>query len=322
MIKPEIKIKFSFEEKKYAFNQVDFLNKCTPYFSKYGIVVVKENHNVLICQHKKLCNLNKPTILIERADSSIVFNQEIRKLAEQKEILAIVKTAITEPLSLNNCGFNRYHFKVLNESLNLQQRLNTSETMSEQSLCKIKCLIPYCVQNSFSDMVKLTIDYKKARNIDVASMFTIWNDPFIKNHRGMIIDHVKKFTNSRTDFVHNKKEYIKTLLNSKICISPWGWGEVCFRDFEAIYCGCVLLKPNSDHVKCFPNIFDKYCVYFEPDCSDLEDKINYIINNWDDYINKRKEARDFLLSFWDYEFLASIWAKEIRKLYENYHLCK
>jgi len=38
-------------------------------------------------------------------------------------------------------------------------------------------------------------------------------------------------------------------------LSPFGWGEVCYRDFEAAIGGAVLIKPNMSHVATWPNIF-------------------------------------------------------------------
>ena len=39
-------------------------------------------------------------------------------------------------------------------------------------------------------------------------------------------------------------------------LSPFGWGEVCYRDFEAAIGGAVLIKPNMSHVETWPNIFN------------------------------------------------------------------
>ena len=38
-------------------------------------------------------------------------------------------------------------------------------------------------------------------------------------------------------------------------LSPFGWGEICYRDFEATLGGNLLLKPNMDHIKTWPNIY-------------------------------------------------------------------
>ena len=35
------------------------------------------------------------------------------------------------------------------------------------------------------------------------------------------------------------EQYIEEVRRSRITVSPFGWGEVCYRDFEAVICGSV-----------------------------------------------------------------------------------
>ena len=51
------------------------------------------------------------------------------------------------------------------------------------------------------------------------------------------------------------EEYIKVLYNSKLSLSPFGMGEVCFRDFECMQYGTVIVKPNMNMVRTKPNIY-------------------------------------------------------------------
>jgi hypothetical protein len=52
-----------------------------------------------------------------------------------------------------------------------------------------------------------------------------------------------------------RRAYLRELARSKICFSPFGYGEVCWRDFEAVYAGALLVKPNMDHVETAPDLF-------------------------------------------------------------------
>jgi len=52
-----------------------------------------------------------------------------------------------------------------------------------------------------------------------------------------------------------KKEYLKILRSSKAIVSPFGWGEVCYRDFEAFIAGAALIKPDMDHLDTWPNLY-------------------------------------------------------------------
>jgi hypothetical protein len=52
-----------------------------------------------------------------------------------------------------------------------------------------------------------------------------------------------------------RRQYYEELLRSRICVSPFGYGEVCGRDIEAVTCGCLLVKPNMSHIRSHPDVF-------------------------------------------------------------------
>lgn len=53
----------------------------------------------------------------------------------------------------------------------------------------------------------------------------------------------------------NHEEYIHGVSKSKAMFSPFGWGEICLRDFESMIYGNTLLKPNVEHLATWPNFF-------------------------------------------------------------------
>jgi hypothetical protein len=77
------------------------------------------------------------------------------------------------------------------------------------------------------------------------------------------------------------EEYCNEMMSSKICISPFGYGEICWRDFEALLCGCLLIKPDMSHVETNPDIFKPYKTYVPVkwDFSDLEEKCIYYLTH-------------------------------------------
>lgn len=68
-------------------------------------------------------------------------------------------------------------------------------------------------------------------------------------------------------------EYRAELQASSICVSPFGFGEVCWRDFEAVISGCLLVKPDMGHLHTEPNIYVPGVTYVPVawDYSDLAD---------------------------------------------------
>lgn len=84
-----------------------------------------------------------------------------------------------------------------------------------------------------------------------------------------------------TSEVVKNSHYMRELAQSKICFSPFGYGEACWRDYEAILCGALLVKPDMSHVETDPDIFIPYETYIPVawDFSDLAEKIDYYLVN-------------------------------------------
>jgi hypothetical protein len=53
----------------------------------------------------------------------------------------------------------------------------------------------------------------------------------------------------------HKRHYMRELADSRLCFSPFGYGEVCWRDYEAAYAGALLVKPDMSHIESAPDIF-------------------------------------------------------------------
>jgi hypothetical protein len=85
-------------------------------------------------------------------------------------------------------------------------------------------------------------------------------------------------------------EYYRELMESRICVSPFGFGELCWRDFEAVLCRSLLIKPDMSHIETSPDIFQPYVTYVPVkwDLSDLEDVCAYYLKNEDE----RREIAD------------------------------
>jgi hypothetical protein len=76
-----------------------------------------------------------------------------------------------------------------------------------------------------------------------------------------------------------RDQYFKELFDSKLCFSPFGYGEVCWRDFEAIFTGSLLLKPDMSHLDCYPEVFLPFETYVPLawDLSDFDEKVGYYL---------------------------------------------
>ena len=70
----------------------------------------------------------------------------------------------------------------------------------------------------------------------------------------------------------SQADYYGEMLRARMSVSPFGFGELCWRDFEAILCGSLLVKPEMSHVTTFPDVFIPHETYVPVawDYSDLE----------------------------------------------------
>lgn len=83
----------------------------------------------------------------------------------------------------------------------------------------------------------------------------------------------------------SKSRYWKELKAAKLSVSPFGWGEICYRDFETFISGAVLVKPVMSHIETFPDLFiaDETYVPVHWNFSGLEGQLTEMISNYDHY---------------------------------------
>ena len=130
------------------------------------------------------------------------------------------------------------------------------------------------------------------RAYDIISCFNLYEDERnneISLHRKQtlkIIESLKSKYSIITGFFP-KHKYYKLLYESKIGISPFGWGEIGARDFEVFINGSLLIKPDMSHLQTFPNFFKPMKTYIPVawNFEDLEEKILDLLDSEE----KRKE---------------------------------
>jgi hypothetical protein len=71
------------------------------------------------------------------------------------------------------------------------------------------------------------------------------------------------------------RQYNRELRQSRLCFSPFGYGELCWRDIEAFAAGAVLIKPDMGHLDTLPDLFDPGLTYLPVrwDFADLEEVV-------------------------------------------------
>jgi hypothetical protein len=76
-------------------------------------------------------------------------------------------------------------------------------------------------------------------------------------------------------------------------VSPFGWGEITLKDFEVFLTGGMLLKPSMNHLKTWPNFYEKDVTYLSHnwDLTDLEAQIEWAVTNETDRLEIAQEGQ-------------------------------
>lgn len=137
------------------------------------------------------------------------------------------------------------------------------------------------------------VDFDK-KNLDLFTRFNANNyRSTIKFHRQEILRVIQKNYKLNIGKL-SRKNYYKEIIKSKISISPFGWGEIAYRDYESFISKTLLLKPNLDHMLTWPNLFVKNETYidFNWNFNNLNDKIEMILDNYKYYQSVIENAYD------------------------------
>lgn len=194
--------------------------------------------------------------------------------------------------------------------------------------------LSYDIPQDVYDRIKLTgwnfgyyhsyykdfILFNGVKDIDVCAIYMgnhsknydheVRNDLMYTNHRVKAWEVLKNSKNISYEIDRRSfPEYADILKRSKCALSPFGMGEVCFRDFEVIQAGSVLLKPDMSNVITYPNIYIPYETYVpcNLDYSDLIEKIEWIMDNPIKCSEIVKNAQELVKKFYTPENLALYW---------------
>lgn len=96
----------------------------------------------------------------------------------------------------------------------------------------------------------------------------------LTSHRAKCLDVMRKIKGKNILMADSTKypieEYYSLMNDTKFAISPWGWGDVCHRDYEALVLGCELVRPKLEYeIRSYCNI-GQYGLFVSPDFSDIE----------------------------------------------------
>jgi len=126
---------------------------------------------------------------------------------------------------------------------------------------------------------------QKGRNLDVMTRLGASGTPLyqaIRRANLEVLERIKGISVSSKDRISHAR-YMEEMRNAKLCFSPFGYGELCWRDVEAILAGSVLIKQDMSHLETLPDLYEPGKTYLSVkwDLSNLEDVITSALNDED-----------------------------------------
>lgn len=263
--------------------------------------------------NSQVLDANPRIVMLERADASISW---CRRETKHPHVKKVVKISTLRPAILNNHCWGRYHSWLLDASSTPEVRV----PLDPFTINKIVPGASYAAYNVMKRWIDQTVSFKELRpyTVHFAGTTTYGDRHEISNHRLSALKAVRRIPGQHVmiDGRHiPRQEYDTKMLGSRIVLSPWGFGETAYRDYEALYAGAVLIKPESSFVNSWPDVFINGVRYIpcKPDWSDLKEKVAYVNDHWKELEEMRFNNRNLLLNHWKEPVIANHYAMIFRE---------
>lgn len=226
--------------------------------------------------------LDRRCMILDRVDGAQL-TMESRRSIKHPNVLAILKHAVYSTIDKYNerpwrghevaCLLRIPHYKPIEVS-------PPPIALSDDDYKKIKCVFSFAAEIPYAQFMR-SPQHKNTKRVYLLNFIgttkyeTI---PWLEWHRRRAVEAIREIPGEHAvSSVRGigRKEYWNTLRQSRICVSPWGCGEPCWRDYEAILCGCVVIKPDTTYIDTQPKDFYRHpaVVSCAPDFTDLAEAI-------------------------------------------------
>lgn len=263
---------------------------------------------VLIHQHlmsDDAIDCGKPVIIIERVDGAQLAAS--RKWLPQ--VAGVIKGYTYRPPELHNTHRSRHHTHLLKAAGVTARTPEESKAVdgfpspqvSSADLAKIHAGWGFGAYAKMDGPRAQMVDFASEREYQTHYVGHVnYNGCEIEAHRRLAVEAVKRTGEDLGCKVcygegrpMRPTSYLESMLISRTVVSPYGWGEACHRDYEAMLLGALVIKPSMEHVVAWPEVFRRGETYVacEPDFSDVPCIVETAMQDWQFWRPVREEAR-------------------------------
>ena len=198
--------------------------------------------------------------------------------------------------------------------------LDKGYDISDETYSKIK-LTGYNVAHNWPHLQQM-YNGNDNRDVDVCAIYQgilnngnmdheLRSDVLYTKHRKTAWDELSKIEDKYTIVKGQStpQQFIEVMKRSKIGLSPFGMGELCYRDLELIQWGCLLIKPDMSKVLTEPDFFKPMETYIpvKADWSDLNETVEKVLGNFKDYSYIIENARKKVVEMYSYRNVCMYW---------------
>lgn len=271
--------------------------------------------------------VDRPLAVFERKDAAVV-QPKLRRWLAHPRVRVWLKTTVFRDPALNNrpTATGHLHMDWIRQAEGEQDvPSRTPPVISDADLAKILAFHPVFMMEALEPARLLALEHAprtplSARSIDLLCAGLVdrsWPD--LTRHRQRA-NAVASTLAGRTTLVGRGRvfepaEFLTWLGRSRIMLSPLGHGEMNWKDWEAVMCETVVVKPSAAHVT--TAMYDIYrpgggvveCAY---DFSDLELVVERILADLNTHQARAAAERKAMVACFAPDRLAEQFAAMVR----------
>ena len=320
-----VKLRFLYDDKEHA---TPVLRAIDSLVGQDIDVVAEETHSVesivrlvdpstdVLLIHQTLMSddahdCGKPVVILERIDGAQLAAS--RRWLSAPNVVAMMKGYTFRHPEHHNKYRGRFHAHLLKTGgMTISPGVKSSAVegipspqLSPAELAKIHPGYGFGAYTKMDVPRSQLIDFSAPRKYDLHCVGGVdYRGSEIQTHRLAAMDAAEQYADSHPGKaivgrgrVLRPTEYLTTMFQSQVVVSPYGWGEAAHRDSEAWLLGAVLGKPTMQHVKTWPHIYrpDETYIRCRLDFSDLAEIVERVASEWPEWQERREAARELAL---------------------------